>query len=152
MRTASFVLAAMLIPHLWAAEPSAGKSTSQEPVESDFDPDRPPPPLPIEAIITGPHSLELTITATRDGSVRDVKVSKRSKLKELDEYTRKWVELKWKMPAAKPEEPDLRTFIAPFVYPKGGTWPKGGKFPAPPYPPGILIMRQEGIVVLDIVF
>jgi len=148
----SLVFAAVLLSQVRAAELTAATSPSQRIVESQFAPDQPPPPLPLEAIFASPQSLELMIRAARDGTVRSVVVSKPSQIKELDEYTRKWVELKWKMPAAKPEDPDLRTFMAPFIYSKGTKWPKESKHPMPPYPSRMLRERKEGIVVLDIEF
>jgi len=113
------------------------------------DPDRPSPVLPEKAFFLGEFAaLELTITAARDGSVQKVVVSKPSRAKVYDEYTRNWVEKNWKMPPARPGEADLRKFIAPIVYPKGK--PRGGSFPIPPYPPAYVRDRVEGLLVLDV--
>jgi hypothetical protein len=77
----------------------------------------PSPVLPESAFFLGQYAnLELTITANRDGSLHKVVISKKSKAGLYDEYTRSWVEKRWKMPPAKPGEPDLRKFIAPIVY------------------------------------
>src|SRR6185436_19763067 len=114
------------------------------------DPDRPSPVLPEKAFFLGEFAaLELTITAARDGSVQKVVVSKPSRSKLYDEYTRNWVEKNWKMPPAQPAEGDLRKFIAPIVYPKRAK-PSAGSFPAPTYPAAYMRDRVEGLLIVEV--
>ena len=115
------------------------------------DPDRPSPPIPESAfLLLGDFgNVELMITANRDGSIQKVEISRPSEAKFLDEPTRVWVQEHWKMPTAKPNEPDSRKFIAPIVYPKGEK-PLDGHFPAPNYPRELLRNRVQGLVVLKI--
>jgi len=109
----------------------------------------PSPVLPPAAFFLSQYAnLELTITATRDGSVQKVVISKKSRAQLYDEYTRKWVEKHWKMPPAKAGEPDLRKFIAPIVYPKGQPVP-GGHFPDPDYPVTYIRNGIEGLVIIE---
>jgi len=113
-------------------------------------PDRPVPVLPEEAFFLGQYAeLQLTITARRDGSIEKVVISKPSQTKLYDEYTRQWVEQRWRMPTAEPGEPDERRFIAPIVFPKA-KWPAGGHFSPPHYPSCLLRDRIGGLVLLDI--
>ena len=112
-------------------------------------PDRPSPPVPHTALLLGDFAnVELSISADRAGLIRKVEISKPSKAKILDEYTRAWVEKHWKMPPAKASDPDARKFIAPIVYPKG-VKPAGGKYPAPNYPPSMMQRHIQGLVVLE---
>ncbi len=120
------------------------------PAAQPADPDRPPPVLPAAAFLLSEYAaLELTITAARDGSVQQVVVSKPSRAKLYDEYTRDWVAKRWKMPAAKPGEPEVRKFIAPIVYPQPGKIPDG-HLPPPPYPFAYVRDHVEGLVVVEI--
>jgi TonB family protein len=108
----------------------------------------PSPVLPEQALFLGQYAnLELTITANRDGSLEKVLISKKSRARLYDEYTRDWVEKHWRMPAAKAGEPDLRKFIAPIVYPKA-EWP-AGHYPRPSYPAEYLRNHIEGIVIIE---
>ena len=109
----------------------------------------PSPVLPAAAFYLSQYAnLELTITAARDGSLQKVVISKKSRAQLYDEYTRNWVETHWKMPAAKPGEPDLRKFIAPIVYPKGQPI-AGGHFPGPDYPIAYIRSHIEGLVIIE---
>jgi TonB family protein len=106
--------------------------------------------LPEQALFLGPYAgLELTITANRAGSLQKVVISKKSRARLYDEYTRDWVEKHWRMPVAKPGEPDLRKFIAPIVYPKYDR-PPGGHYPPPNYPADSLQKHVEGLVIIEI--
>ncbi len=128
---------------------SRSPEASSEP-ELSPDPDRPSPVLPEVALVLGPYAgLELTITARRDGSIEQVVVSKPSRAKLYDEYTRKWVEEHWKMPEAKPGEADLRKFIAPIVYPKR-QMPPGGSYPPPDYPEALLHAHVQGFLIVEL--
>lgn len=53
------------------------------------------------------------------------------------------------MPAAKPGEADLRTFIAPIAYPKRSKPPAGGSYPPPDYPHNFLRDHVEGLVIVE---
>jgi TonB family protein len=111
---------------------------------------RPSPVLPEPALFLGQYAnLELTITANRDGSLQKVVISKKSKARLYDEYTRSWVDKHWRMPLAKPGEPDVRKFIAPIVYPKH-KWPPGGYYPPPDYPVDYIREHVEGLVIIEI--
>jgi TonB family protein len=133
-------------------------SSSMKPVASERDepsidysenPDRPRPVLPEAAFFLGEYAaVELAINAHRDGSLESVVLSKPSRAKLYDEYTRNWVETHWKMPPAKADDPELRKFIAPIVYPNKA--PPGGKYPAPPYPRMFMEQRIQGLVLLGI--
>lgn len=113
------------------------------------DPDRPAPVLPPVAFFLGEYAaLELTITAGPDGSVQKVVVSKPSRARLYDEYTRKWVEQHWKMPHAQSGEPLVRTFIAPIVYPKREL-PREGRYPPPYYPHQYERAHIEGLVIVE---
>ena len=117
--------------------------------EGPADPDRPPPVLPEVALLLGPYAgIELTITARRDGSIQQAVISKPSQAKLYDEYTRKWVEDHWKMPAAKPGEPEVREFVAPIVYPKAKL-PSGGDYPLPDYPESLVRAHVQEFLVLE---
>jgi TonB family protein len=132
---------------LVAEAPSLG---AEQPAADSVDPDRPAPVLPQIAMFLGEYAaLELTITAARDGSVQRVEISKPSRAKLYDQYTRDWVEKHWKMPVARAGEPDARKFIAPIVYPKPPKLPDG-YFPAPGYPAEYLDKRLEGLVIVDL--
>jgi TonB family protein len=129
------------------AEASSGLQPSD--VEA-VDPDRPPPVLPAAAQFLSEYvALELTISAARDGAVQKVVISKPSRAKLYDEYTRNWVEKYWKMPVAKPDEADVRKFIAPMIYPKVAK-PSGGQYPRPPYPEAYVRDRVEGLVIVEL--
>jgi TonB family protein len=120
-----------------------------EPAIESGGPDRPPPVLPEVAFFLSDYAaLELTITADRDGCVQKVVISKPSRAKLYDEYTRNWVEKHWKMPAAKPGEPELRKFVAPIVYPKPRK-PPGAYCPPPSYPTAYERDRVEGLVIVE---
>jgi TonB family protein len=113
--------------------------------------DCPSPVLPERAFFLGQYAnLELTITANRDGSLQRVVISKKSQARLYDEYTRSWVEKYWKMPLAKPGEPDVRRFIAPIVYPKN-KMPPGGRYPPPNYPASYMANHVEGLLIIEMV-
>lgn len=98
--------------------------------EAAPDPDRPPPELPMNAMVLGKYSdLKLRFVADRDGLISNVTVFKASQAKLFDETAREWVATHWKMPPAKPAEPDQRVFIAPIVFPHS-QWPASGHYPA----------------------
>ncbi len=127
----------------------AGLGEGELAVDEPENPDRPRPVLPEAAFFLGEYAaLELTINAHPDGSLGSVVVSKPSRAKLYDEYTRNWVETHWKMPSAKADDPDLRRFIAPIVYPHKA--PPGGKYPAPPYPGMFMEQHIQGLVLLGI--
>jgi len=137
-------------PTVTPAEPS---QRTPEPVEAEPaeppDPDRPAPVLPEVALLLGPYSgMELTITARRDGSIQEVVISQPSQAKLYDEYTRKWVEKHWKMPGAKLDDPELRKFVAPIVYPKAQL-PAGGDYPPPEYPEALMRAHVQGFLVIE---
>ncbi len=153
-----FALALSVAGCRTASDPGPGKeevpestaSFAEPPPPEPQDPDRPAPVLPPSAFLLASYSsLELRITAARDGSIQKVAISKPSQARLYDEPTRAWVEKHWKMPAARPEEPDLRDFIAPIVYPKSNFKP-GGYQPPPPYPHDLLVGRVSGFVILEI--
>ena len=109
----------------------------------------PSPVLPESAFFLGDYAnLELAVAAKRDGSLQSVVISKKSKARLYDEYTRKWVEKHWKMPPAKPGEPEVRKFIAPIVYPKS-KMPPGGHYPPPDYPIAYMRDHVEGLIILE---
>lgn len=110
----------------------------------------PSPVLPESALALGQYAnLELTLTANRDGSLQKVIISKQSRARLYDEYTRSWVEKHWKMPPAKPDDPEVRKFIAPIVYPKKEL-PPGGRFPPPNYPAALMRQHIQGLVIIEI--
>jgi len=123
-------------------------STTQPSALEPPDPERPAPVLPQEALFLGKHAnLDLNITAARDGSITKVAISKPSHVRVYDEYIRNWVQEHWKMPEAKTREADLRTIIAPIVFPESGMGdPK--RYPSPPYPSGSMADHEEGFVFL----
>jgi TonB family protein len=124
-------------------------SERDEPSDESENPDQPRPVLPEAAFFLGEYAaLELTINAHRDGTLESVVVSKPSRAKLYDEYTRNWVETHWKMPPAKADDPDLRKFIAPIVYPHKA--PPGGKYPPPPYPGMFMEQHIQGLVLVGI--
>ena len=138
-----------------ASAPGAGSETTspaatETPSGESTDPDRPSPVLPDAAFLLSEYaSLELKLTAARDGSIQQVIVSKPSRAKLYDEYTRDWVAKHWKMPAAKADGPELREFIAPIVYPKASR-PPGGYYPPPDYPVRFIQERVTGLVIVEI--
>ena len=149
-----FALCVFPVSLCWAEqEPPTGSgvkvpSSVPELVEAE-NPGCPSPVLPEQALFLGQYAnLELTITAKRDGSLEKVVISKKSKARLYDEYTRNWVEKHWKMPPAKGDDPNLRSFIAPIVYPEKK--PPGGHYPAPNYPLEFLRDHVQGLVVVEI--
>jgi len=147
-----FILSAAGCQSTSTTKPIQEKSSSSEEehsAEEDSNPDRPPPVLPTTAFFLSQYAaLGLTITAATDGSVQKVVISKPSRAKLYDEYTRKWVEQHWKMPPAKLAEPEERKFVAPIIYPKKAKRP-AGYFPAPPYPSYLIQNKIEGFVVIE---
>ena len=130
--------------------PEATGSERSTAEKSEY-PGCPPPVMPEEAFFLSEYlRLTLTLTADREGNVLNVVISTPSRAKLYDEYTRKWVANHWKMPHAKPGEPELRTFIAPIVYPKREK-PPGGHYPTPDYPLGFQQSGTEGLVVVDMI-
>jgi TonB family protein len=138
-----------------ASAPGAGggatsPAETEAPTGESADLDRPSPVLPDAAFLLSEYAaLELKITAAPDGSIQQVIVSKPSRAKLYDEYTRDWVAKHWKMPAAKADEPELREFIAPIVYPKA-TRPPDGYYPPPNYPARFIEERVTGLVIVEI--
>ena len=119
-----------LVPQAISAEPRPAVPSSAPDQPSSEIPGCPSPVLPEPALFLGQYA-------------------KKSKARLYDEYTRSWVEKHWKMPPAKPGEPDVRKFIAPIVYPKH-KWPPGGYYPPPDYPGDYIREHVEGLVIIEI--
>ncbi len=142
----SIALAGQVTP---AGQEVGAPSLATEPPASDTS-GCPSPVLPESALLLGQYAnLELTITVSRDGSLQKVVISKQSKARLYDEYSRSWVEKHWKMLPAKPGEPDTRRFIAPIVYPEN-KMPPGGRYPTPDYPVAYMRDHVEGLVIIEI--